>query len=203
MRKMLLTGVAAVAMTMGGAAYAAFPGPGVNDNPLGPEFLITFNADGSVATTLNPVYTTDPGPYDGVEDTYFGVINNSSVAKSMFSLTSTQDIGGFDGDGIDTYGVTGNSTDTTGYGGPNAFFTNNLGTSLIVNFLTPIAANGGTDIFSLEEAISLTSPPVVGPGTPEPSTWFMMLAGFAGMGFIAYRKRGAKKILDPHSLISD
>jgi hypothetical protein len=26
---------------------------------------------------------------------------------------------------------------------------------------------------------------------PEPSTWAMMLAGFAGLGFLAYRKRGA------------
>jgi hypothetical protein len=35
---------------------------------------------------------------------------------------------------------------------------------------------------------------VVAPGTPEPSTWAMMLAGFAGMGYVAYR-RGGKKIL--------
>ena len=32
-----------------------------------------------------------------------------------------------------------------------------------------------------------------GGGTvPEPSTWAMMLLGFGGMGFIAYRKRAAK-----------
>jgi hypothetical protein len=36
---------------------------------------------------------------------------------------------------------------------------------------------------------------VVTPGTPEASTWAMMLAGFAGMGFIAYRKRGTKTTL--------
>ena len=26
---------------------------------------------------------------------------------------------------------------------------------------------------------------------PEPSTWAMMLLGFAGIGYLAYRKRGA------------
>jgi hypothetical protein len=196
MRKLFLMGVAVAAMSAGGAAYAAFPG--VNDNPLGPEFLITFNADGSIVTSLNPVYTTDPGPYDGADDTYFGVINDSNSAISSFHLASaTQQIAGFDGDGIDTYGVAGNATDTTGYGGPNAFYTSISPDfmSVTVNFITPIAAGGGTDIFSLEEPISLTAPPVVTPGTPEASTWVMMLAGFAGMGYVAYRRRGARTTL--------
>jgi hypothetical protein len=195
MRKLLLMGVAAVAMTTGGAAYAAFPGPGINDNPLGPEDIITFNADGSITTALNPVYTLDPGPYDGSDDTYIGVINNGSSPITSFHLSSSQDIGGFDGDGIDTYGAPSNTTDTTGYGGPNAFYTNNTGTAVTVNFLTPIATGGGTSYFSLEEPVSLTAPPVVTPGTPEASTWVMMVAGFAGMGFIAYRKRGTKTAL--------
>jgi hypothetical protein len=28
------------------------------------------------------------------------------------------------------------------------------------------------------------------PGVPEPATWAMMLIGFAGLGFAAYRRRG-------------
>ena len=60
-----------------------------------------------------------------------------------------------------------------------------------MNFITPIAANGGSDIFSLEEKVSLNNIVV---GTPEPSTWAMMLAGFAGMGFLGYRARKAKKV---------
>jgi hypothetical protein len=199
MRKLLLIGVAAVAMSTGGAAYAAFPGPGFHDNPLGPEDIITFNADGSITTALNPVYTTDPGPYDGSDDTYIGVINNGSSAITSFHLASaSQRIGAFDGDGIDHYGATSNPSDTSGYGGPNAFFTGISADkmSLTVNFLTPIATGGGTSYFSLEEPVSLSAPPIVTTGgTPEASTWLMMLAGFAGMGFIAYRKRGAKKVL--------
>ena len=151
----------------------------------------------------------DPGPYDGADDTYFGVINNTSHAITSFGLSSsTQDIGGFDGDGIDAYGATPNATDTascgTGispgncnYGGQFAFFTNNDSPymSLTVNFLGGIAANGGTGYFSLEEAVSLSAPPVITPGTPEASTWAMMLLGFAGLGFAGYRKARAVKAL--------
>jgi hypothetical protein len=192
MRKMLLAGVAIGAFAVSGSAFAAFQG--FASNPLGPEFLITFT-DSGVSTMLNPVYSTDPGPYDGVEDTYFGVINNSSKTISSIALSSPLDIGGFDSDGIDEanyLNIPHNAQDPSGYGGANGFFTNNLGTSLVVNFITPIAAGGGSDVFSLEEAVSLNNIVI---GTPEPSTWAMMLLGFAGMGFLAYRKRGTKKIL--------
>jgi len=30
--------------------------------------------------------------------------------------------------------------------------------------------------------------PIVSPGVPEPSTWAMMLLGFAGVGFAGYRR---------------
>lgn len=32
--------------------------------------------------------------------------------------------------------------------------------------------------------------PAVAPAVPEPSTWAMMVLGFAGVGFLAYRRRG-------------
>ena len=32
-------------------------------------------------------------------------------------------------------------------------------------------------------------PNAVTPGVPEPSTWAMMILGFAGVGFMAYRRR--------------
>jgi PEP-CTERM motif len=44
-------------------------------------------------------------------------------------------------------------------------------------FFTPGAGAGG----------SVTVTPVT-PGVPEPSTWVMMLLGFAGLGFLGYRK---------------
>jgi hypothetical protein len=189
MRNILFASVAVGAISFSGAALATVFLP-VGANPLGPEFIITFGPGGAISTALNPVYGgSDPGPYDSVEDTYFGVINNSGSPISSFALSSTANIGGFDGDGIGTYvGVGTNAQDTSSgkYGGPNAFFTNNLGTSLTVHFINAIAGNGGTDIFSLEEKVALNN--IVVGGVPEPSTWAMMLLGFAGLGFAALRR---------------
>jgi len=189
MRNILFASVAVGAISFSGAALALTPlNIGVNDNPKGPEFIITFGAGGAISTALNPVYMgSDPGPYDGTEDTYFGVINNSGAPISSIFLAAPG-IGGFDGDGIVSYGVPGlggNAQDPSGYGGPNAFFTNNLGNSLTVNFIAAIPGNGGTDVFSLEERVSLNNIVV---GAPEPSTWAMMLLGFVGLAFAALRR---------------
>ena len=114
------------------------------------RIIITVTNSGA---TIN---LTGQGPYDGVEDTLIGVVNKSRLPVSSLGLKSSLTIFGFDGDGIDTFGIAGNARDNTGYGGPNAFFTNISAdqTSGTVNFITPIAANGGTAFFSLEEALT-------------------------------------------------
>jgi PEP-CTERM motif len=199
MRKLLLASVAVGAISFSGAAFAQFPPIGVDT--AGPSLFFTFTNSG-VTTTSNPAYTTSPHPYDGSDDTYFGVINNSSKPISTINLKSSLDIGGFDGDGINVspnptsglpgLGIPNNSKDTTGYGGPDAFFTNNTGTSLTVNFITPVAANGGTGFFSLEEPVAINN--ITPGGIPEPSTWGMMLLGFAGLGFAGYLKSRQSRV---------
>lgn len=98
---------------------------------------------------------TGQGPFDGIEDTLVGVINKSKLPIGALGLTSSQTIFGFDGDGLTTFGVPGNPRDSTGYGGPNAFFTNinSSQTSGTVNFIVPIPP-GGTGFFGLEESLS-------------------------------------------------
>jgi hypothetical protein len=99
---------------------------------------------------------TGQGPYDGVDDTLVGIVNDSAKPVTSVALSSDSDIFGFDGDGIDTYGAPGNSHDTTGYGGPDAYFTNinAFQTTGTVNFVTPLPADGGTTYFGLENAVS-------------------------------------------------
>lgn len=46
--------------------------------------------------------------------------------------------------------------------------------------------NSGTIVATISESGSVT-------GTPEPSTWAMMLLGFCGLGFMAYRKKSATR----------
>lgn len=120
-----------------------------------------FGADttcGIVITITNTGATATPtgqGPFDGIEDTLVGVVNNSNIPIKSLILHSSLNIFAFDGDGIDSFGAPGNAIDTTGYGGPNSFFTNMSadGTFGTVNFIVPLAPNGGTTYFSLEEAI--------------------------------------------------
>ncbi len=167
MKKFLIAGAATAALAFAGSAHA-FPAFGAD---TGPGVILTYTNAG-VSTT-----STGQGPYDSVEDTYVGVVNNSTHTIFSQNLSSTQSIGGFDGDGIDTFGAPGNATDTTGYGGPNDWFTNNLGTSLTVNFGPNGLAPGATDYFSLEESVSVNNLSV-----PEPTTWAMMLVGVAALG---------------------
>lgn len=163
----------------------------------GCDAIITIGSAGS------SVSFTGQGPYDRADDTIVGIVNNTNKAISSISLTSSLPIFGFEGDGIDTYGITGNNKDTTGYGGPNAYFTNitNGYSSGTVNFITPIAQNG-TAFFSLEEALSANStftvptvngnPVPVAPGVPEPSTLALSLLAFAFLAANRISKMGRK-----------
>ena len=170
--------------------------PGVSQAALCPAF--------GVATDCNIVLTIGPGgtlstaagastqpTYDGSEDVIIGVINNSGATVNSINIASSTntDIYGFDGDGIDTFGALGNSSDNTGYGGPLGFFTNINGafTSGTVNFKGGLP-DGAFTYFSLEEAITFNQIVVTSGGVPEPSTLLMMGTGIAGFAGLVRRK---------------
>ena len=44
----------------------------------------------------------------------------------------------------------------------------------------------------LQILFTVTAADFIAPAVPEPSTWAMLLIGFVGIGFAAYRKRGEK-----------
>jgi hypothetical protein len=105
---------------------------------------------------------------------------------------------GFDGDGIASalynpaLTAIGTNPDTTGYGGPDASFIALNADNGTVVFNNGGISAGGTDVFSLENPISLNTL-VISNGVPEPSTWAMMILGFLGLGFMARRRKIASR----------
>ena len=153
-------------------------GPG---NATDCNLVITFSANGSIATAAGPQTT-----YDSIEDALIGVINNSGHTIFSFNLSGSG-IAGFDGDGIDAYANGGpiahNANDTTGYGGEFAWFTNihtGATDSLTVNFIGGIAT-GHTSYFSLEEPASLSLKVTA---APEPMSVALLGSGLLGLGLI-------------------
>lgn len=185
------TAVAAAACLATAAQAASFPGFGADATPIspanGPGFIINLLPGNTATVTAvagqSPTY--DGGAFGVGDDTYIGVTNNSGAKIGSINISSTSNpIFGFDSDGIDTFGAGSNAKDTTGYGGPQAYFTNIVGNSGTVNFIGGIA-NGGSGYFSLESAIdaaSFTGPITTGGGVPEPSAWAMLLVGFGAIG---------------------
>lgn len=200
MKKLLIAGAALAAFGAVSHANAAVYPP-IGDNTAGPSLIITIAADGTASIAAGP----STGPYDGSDDTYIGVENNSSNTINSLHLSSSgAPIFDFEGDGIDGYGgdgvapVAGNP-DNTGYGGPLGFFTNinSSTTAGDVNFFGGLAP-GATTFFSLED--SLTTATFTGPGggistggggVPEPATWAMMLIGVGAIGSVLRMRRNA------------
>jgi hypothetical protein len=148
-------------------AAAAAPSPPFTQCPaIGADtscaLLIVINADGSTNAYSDP----SQGPYDGVEDTLVGIVNNSAVTVTSLPL-SGPDIFGFDGDGICSGFYPGTPAGCpfgpTGYEGPNTAFTILDSDHGSVDFPAGLAPGANT-YFSLEEVV--TPGNIVLPVTP-------------------------------------
>ena len=151
----------------------------------------------------SPVYETGAIPigptgadfYQTVAaDTPIHVGGNSITLKSLISapycLTlatpCTDQIDGFEftfSSGVNIKGASIKPSSQFGYG--SATVDVKSPTDLLLN-LTGVYAAADQSI-----TIDLTFPTVGPPPAPEPSTWVMMMIGFAGLGFAASRRTGA------------
>ncbi len=179
-------------------SYSQAPPVGLD---TGAEFLITW--DGTSFTVSAP---SGEGPYDGVEDTLYGVQNNSSSPLLLINIDGMGNgVFGFDGDGIDAFNGTGappGSPGPTGYEGwtsdssmwgtgtPGAvFFTitdNDHGT---VHFTGGIPV-GGSAYFALEGRADFAGG---GLSVPETGNTLSLLAIAGALLFAAKRRVGLRK----------
>jgi hypothetical protein len=142
----------------------------------GGHITVAFNLD--TAITAADITNTTPSP-----PTFTKVIGVGSVPG---------DTGGF---GTFTAGLQGNWNGTSNnFAGPITFDIAGISTSDFVanskGFIAVADVLGNVGTGEVGGKIGTIV------GTPEPSTWAMMLLGFAGLGFAGYRKaRGARAAL--------
>jgi hypothetical protein len=73
------------------------------------------------------------------------------------------------------------------------------GQSIVLTFDGPLTFDGGLYQLSIVSPLAITSAGpsfelqgVISSAVPEASTWAMMILGFMGVGFMAYRRKGAR-----------
>lgn len=169
------------------------------------NLLITINPNGTVSTS-QPFAT----PYDGVEDQFVGVFNNSSLTLTGIRLSGVG-IFDFDGDGAYSGGSNcsssgsppnpcGTGGGTTGYerGGINFFsdiVLNNGSTpdTGIINFIGNLSP-GQLSLFSLEDPASVDGVTVTAlNATPEPATLLLVGTTLSAAAWRLRRRPAAQR----------
>ena len=98
---------------------------------------------------------------------------------------------GLDGTGTElaslSLGTTTNGSGTSGCGGHN--YCPLVSSGVAFSGLAESVNFSGTENYIVFDDITIGSVTPITGGVPEPSTWAMLLLGFAGVGFMAYRRR--------------
>jgi hypothetical protein len=192
---------AALALSVSSVSAAGYSQAPPTGNDTGAEFLITWDG-----TNFSISAASGEGPFDGIEDTLFGIQNNSNAPLMSINLTGSN-IFGFDGDGINVYNGTGGppgSPGPTGYEGWTSLTSawNNMGgqeaTSFTVvdsdhgtvNFGVNGIAPGGSAYFALEEHVTGLNcgPNGCSQGTPDTGSTLSLMAIACALGLVLKRR---------------
>jgi hypothetical protein len=145
-------------------------------DPFGHPNGTVFVADGSDTTPLKAVWseTVSVTPNTNYVFSFYGIeVSNLGIPAQL----------------QETINSTTGSTLIASHTWQNSSFSWNSGSSTTATLtLTDTETSGGFNDFAISN-ISFTG------GVPEPSTWAMMILGFAGMGFTAYRRKSKPALM--------
>lgn len=148
-------------------------------NTGGPHTPFSFNLTPAAAASAIINITPDLVPGPGVTFTAATTSSNTPYGSFSNGINGTFDQGG--GNGV----VGPLDFDITGVTTANFFTANADGYNFAADVLGP---SGGTGAIANGDFHFRITPPLV-TGIPEPSTWAMMILGFFGVGFMAYRRK--------------
>jgi PEP-CTERM motif len=164
---------------------------------VGPsDLLVNFtSASGSGLLNANPSgQATVAGGTGNVSLTQlsFDLANNDTFTKAVFNINAATDGSVLiHVEGINITGGFFQDNFTVDANGQNFFTITSINGQLMTD-VSLTAINGAT--FDDVRQVRLGGFSTVG-AVPEPSTWAMMILGFAGVGFLAYRRRGQGQAL--------
>jgi hypothetical protein len=140
------------------------------------EAAILLQNTGSTAVTLGPGFSV--GPYT-LWNTFIGA--GYSLGAGQYLILSGTSANALDGSDI---GLGGSVVSLT-INGVNHTFTDTQ--DILVG--SPNGSANETEPWTSIGQVSVSS------GVPEPSTWAMLLLGFAGIGFMAYRRKNKPALM--------
>jgi len=161
-----------------------------------------YNVDFTVGTTTitgSIVTSCDNNCLLGTVNTFDGTNAGNVVSWSFSDGTTTLSSGGtnkfFAGSGLFLEATPTGIVDQNVTGGQNTFSavfqTSNM--SEYVEFYNTASPAGKDTIYvhfpDGSENTTFTGPETIATAVPEPSTWAMMILGFCGLGFMAYRRK--------------
>jgi PEP-CTERM motif len=190
-------GVASAALFAASAsAGVIFPGPSP-EQPTDTSITVSFNS--GTATTTGLSFTIDGfNTIDGqssFEDDFGLSLNGTPIFSGTFNLgggsDTTQAVVFSNPFGATLANPTNNGTAVSGNGGQEIFTFGDVfplvtGANTLVFSYTSLPLPGHAGFQGLgDEGWAIENVTVA---VPEPSTWAMMLVGFAGLGFAGYRR---------------
>jgi hypothetical protein len=129
-------------------------------------------ADGTLTSVAESLKGTATWTSNTIDANLFALLFPGTPAETQFFFTP----------GTITFAISGSPTDLNDFKG-----TGSVGVALRLT-TSDTGDTFATSASGLMGTITYTYTPAASPAVPEPSTWAMMALGFAGLGFLGYRK---------------